>query len=190
MCGRFARGCFVRGRFVRGWPWGIVIPYQATSSGGRDRMQITVVGKSLSFPRMCACCAGPADSTQSLMAGQKIGNRRHMSTWKVPYCSACVAHVTYVSLRTYEYIFLLLSLGFYLITFFLIVRPLRVRSAKKHLLKPSCVGCDLPEYSYRVANDGTHTFDFKNPDFAKVFVSVNQAALRNPSPEVQKLLGS
>ncbi len=153
-------------------------------------MQITVVGKSLSFPRMCACCAGPSDITQDLAGSQKIGNRRYTSTWKMPYCSACLAHVKHVSMRGYEYIFLLLSMGLYLITFFLIMRPLRVRSAKQSLLKPSCAGCDLPGYAYRVANDGTHTFEFKNPDFAKAFVLANQAALRNPTPEVKKLLGA
>ena len=40
-------------------------------------MLITVVGKSLSFPRICACCAGPADITQDLAGSQKIGNRRY-----------------------------------------------------------------------------------------------------------------
>lgn len=153
-------------------------------------MQITVVGKSLSFPRMCACCAGPSDITQDLWGSQKIGNRRYSSTWKMPYCSTCQAHVKYVALHTYEYIFLLLSMGLYLITYFLMVRPIRVHLAKKSRLKPSCAGCDLPEYTYRVANDGTHTFTFKNLDFAKAFVVSNQAALRNPSPEVQKLLSS
>jgi hypothetical protein len=151
-------------------------------------MQITVVGKSLSFPRMCACCAGPSDITQDLTGSQKIGNRRYSSTWKVPYCSACLAHVKHVSLRSYEYVFLLLSMGLYLITFFLILRPLRLRSAKKTLLKPSCAGCDLPDYTYRVAHDGTHTFGFGNPDFAKAFAVANQRALRNPTPAVQNLI--
>ena len=152
-------------------------------------MLITVVGKSLSFPRICACCAGPADITQDLAGSQKIGNRRHTSTWKIPYCSACAAHVKYVSMRTYEYIFLLLSMGFYLITFFLLVRPYRLRMAKK-LLKPSCGGCDLPGYAYRVAGDGTHVFDVQNRDFGKAFVLANQAALRDPTPEVKALLTS
>ena len=153
-------------------------------------MLITVVGKSLSFPRICACCAGPADMTQDLAGSQKIGNRRYTSTWKIPYCSACAAHVKYVSMRTYEYIFLLLSMGFYLITFFLLVRPYRLRIAKKDLLKPGCGGCDLPDYSYRVAGDGTHLFDFKNRDFAKAFAQANQGALRDPTPEVRALLAS
>lgn len=152
-------------------------------------MQITVVGRSLSFPRLCACCAEPADSTQELMGSQKIGNRRHISRWKIPYCAACAAHVKYVSMRGWEYLFLLLSAGLYLITFFAVMRPLRIRSAKKNLLKPSCAGCDLPDYSYRVANDGTHVFEFKNPSFAKAFVVANRSALRSPSPDVQALLG-
>lgn len=153
-------------------------------------MQITVVGKSLSFPRMCACCGGAADITQDLWGSQKIGNRRHTSTWKIPYCSTCQGHVNYVAMQKYEYLFLLLSMGLYLITYFLLVRPVRVHLAKKNRLKPSCAGCDLPDYTYRIANDGTHTFEFKNRDFAKAFVVANQAALRNPSPEVKALLGA
>jgi hypothetical protein len=57
--------------------------------------QIQVSARILSWPRVCACCCGPADTVKRAAASRTTGKRvQHTKTswWEVPYCTSCLTH--------------------------------------------------------------------------------------------------
>ena len=151
-------------------------------------MNVAVTGTALNFPRLCACCGSPSETTLAVSDSTRIGNMRYTSTWQLPYCNGCAAHVKHTTMRGWELLLTLLTVGSYLLTYFLFLKPMRVRAAKQDMMKPSCAGCELPSYSYFKIGNGKHIFGLGNPTFAKAFVLANQASLDGASPEIKQLI--
>ena len=151
-------------------------------------MNVAVSGTALNFPRLCACCGEASETTLPVTDSTRIGNMRYTSTWQLPYCNGCAAHVKHTSMRGWEMLLLLVTVGLYLVSYYLFYRPMRIRAAKQSMMKPSCAGHDLPSYKYFKVGNGKHIFEFKNPTFAKAFVLANQASLDGASPEIKQLI--
>jgi hypothetical protein len=56
--------------------------------------EIQISARNLSWPRLCACCCGPANTMKRASASRTTGKRvRHTTTawWEVPYCTSCLS---------------------------------------------------------------------------------------------------
>jgi hypothetical protein len=53
-------------------------------------MRVEVSGQIFSFPRMCACCLGAADTLTA--SATRTASRSDTGTWPFPFCTRCVDH--------------------------------------------------------------------------------------------------
>jgi hypothetical protein len=61
-----------------------------------SRYRFQISARILTWPRMCACCGRPSDTTMRASACKSSGKRVVTATtswWEVPHCSECVQHV-------------------------------------------------------------------------------------------------
>src|SRR5262249_31085490 len=63
----------------------------------RSGIDVQLSGRQFLFPRACACCGNSANRVLKASAkkskGQRVVHTTTMS-WEVPYCAACLAHVS------------------------------------------------------------------------------------------------
>ena len=58
-----------------------------------DPVMVQVSAKLLCWPRSCACCMGTPDVEYLVTCTRTSKKKQEQQCWRVPYCSACLAHV-------------------------------------------------------------------------------------------------
>jgi hypothetical protein len=136
-------------------------------------MKVQVVGKTLQLPNLCACCAEAPDTHYGVVGVRDIiGNKSIVSTWQIPYCTQCKAHVEHMKMSWQVILLCFVTFGLFYLNYLLFWRPLKKKKAKSTMCKPTCGDVDGATFS---TNGVTNTFDFPSATFAQKFAQLNGA---------------
>lgn len=153
----------------------------------------------LTWPSLCACCGGQADTKIRASASRTTGKRvQHTTTssWEIPYCSQCIKHKeAYESAFKWLLVGLLLGLVVWffiaqisstLIGFFIgiivallgILPYAKAKSEAEALMRPRC--SSVTSTVKYVAWHGTvHTFIFASKSYLDLFLAANSSKNRS-----------
>ncbi len=153
--------------------------------------------RQINWPRACACCGRPADTTRKIASPISVkhgfgGRTTTYETWEVPYCGACVGHL-YARKHIFGATFLIamsatiaiwaatqgdapraLLFGMILLASaaFLVWMIVMIRRGRE-----SCPSLgEAVQFSHNVAR-GEWIFRFTNESYARAFAEANRKAV-------------
>lgn len=170
-------------------------------------MRVEISGKRFAFSHSCACCGASADSELAASATRTTGKRvikTKTNTWKVPYCSKCLAHVQAWQAASSAGAALLalvvggaiclanVAVGVVIAIGGLAVaigNASRARAAARAMCSPTCA-CPDPAVQYLGWSGTVESFDFRSDAYALRFMQDNRSKLVNVAPAARTALAA